>query len=156
MSQKIPRRTFLKLLAGGGAFLASGCSSLVISETDSSPKLDKLRTVPEMGDVIKVGNDHFLLRNKKSYRIPDIERYKRATKFDKYKRKIFQSDSNIFREYRQEQIQDFSFVNDPFTSGVKDPKLYGGEINVFFPGFMTDGGYFPSDYIIVPEKDTFF
>lgn len=133
----IERRKFLGSLAA--SLILSSCKEIpFIFQRESSAKRTE-RNTPESGDVLVLNGKQYLIRGNSLYPIPDLERYKKATKMDEYGRKVFKaSGTNGYSIVEmQKQKSEFGIV-DPFTGDFKDDKSFGGEINIYFGGFMTD------------------
>ncbi len=109
----------------------------------------------QMGDVITVDNETFLLRLDKAYPILDLEEYKKSSKLAEYGRRIVPTGREILSQYPLGRTLPLSYLGiiDEFTGGLKNPKQFGGEMNVYFAGFMTDGGFVSE--IVEPGKTTF-
>lgn len=107
---------------------------------------------PQEGDVVVTSDSSYLIRNGKKYSIPDLSEYKRLTKFEQYGRKIFtgQYDLSMFPPGVNPQKP---LIFDPFTGLPETNKQKGGEINVYFPGFLTDDGDPWNPHI--PTRDSF-
>lgn len=145
------RRRFL----GYGAALAL-TPALVACKTPEappSPTPTKEKEIgPQEGDVVVTKDSSYLIRNGKKYSIPDLSEYKRLTKFDKYGRKIFTGQFDLDK-YPLSKVPQMPLVIDLFTGLPKKDKSFGGEINIYFPGFLTDGGdpWIP----LIPKQDAF-
>lgn len=154
LQDRVSRRIFFKsnlnflrdvsVAATTTAILASACAAQGEQEPILVPK--EQEDTPQQGDILRVGREAFLLKNNKFYRIPDLEKYKRNTKLDEYGRRIFDVGIDAIEKSRLLVPEREVVVKDPFTGSEKRNKPFGGELNVFFPGFMTDGGV-PYDYI---------
>ena len=109
----------------------------------------------QMGDVVIVDREHYLLRQNQSHPILDLEKYKRFSKLTEYGRKILPASTDLFARYpivQPNKLTDLGLI-DPFSGEFKDQKQFGGEMLVFFGGFMTDEGMPYSE--ILPDEDTF-
>lgn len=146
--ERLTKRDFLKVSA---ATILLTCTGEFTSKDQKNPEKNNGR--PQMGDVIVSGENSYLLRDSRFYPIPDLERYKTNTKFGKYGRKSWSLDTGSFPQLPVRELQATSNVFDSFSGQFKRGRPLGGEINVYFPGFMTDKGI-PYD-IIRPEEDTF-
>lgn len=122
---------------------------LVIAATLLTPSVliscDKQETKeninsPREGDLFVLNEKTYLLRNNKRYPIPNLEKYKRYTKFEPYGRKIFTSPAGSFNQLPLGEISKLPTIIDLFTGEIKKNRPFGGEINVYFSGFLTDGG----------------
>jgi len=143
--EKISRREFLQSTSALG--LVTLFSHLKIPSTLASES-------PQMGDVLQVGREAYLLRNNKAYLIPDLEKYIKNTKLNRYGRKIYPVSRGFLNQY--EVVSDFDsrpFIQDPVTGELKNSKPYGGEMIDFYSGIFTSEGL-PHDEVI-PELDTF-
>lgn len=149
--RKFSRRDFL--IRASATTILAACDGEFIFQREQDRQSESLPNIPRMGDVVIVGNQAFLLRDNKAYPIPDLERYKKLTKFDKYGRGSFSLERDIFAQYPPAQLPTVPEVIDPFSGQFKKGKPFGGEINVYFPGFITDNGV-PFD-VIKPAEDTF-
>lgn len=106
------------------------------------------REAPEEGDVILVGNSYDLLLNGKRYVMSrdHFEAYRWRSKFDEYGGRVFSLAPNtLTQDLRSLPIGEapklfspFNIIFDVFTGQPKDAKQFGGEINIFFSGFLTD------------------
>ncbi len=118
------------------------------------------------GDVVIVDNKPYLLGDNRRYLIPDLERYAKNSKLMDYGGRVFTSSTEGQRQLPIVNPADYSSILswlvelNPDSQGkdsVKrrlDNKLrYGGEMLVFFPGFMTDDGIVYD--IAKPRLDTF-
>lgn len=145
-SKEYSRRAFIGAL---GAFLLVGCESAEAKEKDFG-----------QGDVIRVGNQGFSLRNGGTYLIPDLPKFLEYTKADQYgiKVKDFLSISGVVKKFPLRQAEKRDFVVDFFAGNIKHPKNSGGEINFFSSGFMTDdqGSASPSTDIMPNKTFTLF
>lgn len=156
MDREVSRRKFLGDFAIiTAALILPGCE--VSASTIPGAVLDAKTSVDglQMGDVITIGNEAFLLRLDKAYPILDLEKYKRFSKLMEYGRRVVPVSRNILDNYALGKLpppSDFGTI-DKFTSDFKAPKQFGGEINVYFAGFMTDGGSVST--IIKPGETTF-
>lgn len=155
LERRLSRRKFL--ISTAAAIILPGCESFQDREQSAFPDMREKTPLP--GDVVFENNKHYLLREnsegKFAYEIPDFEKYKKLTKFDKYKRRTF----NVGAIPQGYKVQPFNKEKegglvDIHTGGWKDAKIFGGEINVFFPGFMTDEGDLHD--AINPSNETFF
>lgn len=153
----ISRRECLEYLVkgGGAALLLSACKEGLALEQLLSPP-NSTEPSFRMGDVVTFKDRAYLLRESHAYLIPDLERYKRLTKLAEYGRKVMVADNSILTQYPVEELPvsptQLGVIN-PFSGELEDPKIFGGEINAFFPGFLTDEGMpFESIY---PGKETF-
>ena len=105
--EKISRREFLQSTSvlGLAALLSQNGISPLFAEDD-----------PQMGDVLTVGRESFLLRSNKAYLIPDLEKYIKNTKLNRYGRKIYPVSRGFLNQY--EVVSDFDsrpFIQDPVT-----------------------------------------
>lgn len=109
--------------------------------SDQDRFLTKERShTPIEGDVVVFGRNHYLLRNGERYLIPDFERYRYLSKLDEYGRRAFVNPGREYADLPRGEVPGGWLTLDPFTSQPKANKPFGGEINIFFPGFLTDGG----------------
>lgn len=150
LENKLTRRTLLGLV--GSEILLSACQ-IFNKEQGSFPDLREKSPID--GDIIALNNKHFLLVDNLAHEIQDFEKYKKLTKFQKYGGRTFQVGS-VPSAYKVKSFtrQNEKGVVDIYTGDWKDPKFFGGEINVFFPGFMTDGGVLHDT--INPSSETFY
>lgn len=142
------------LLIEGFALWAVACSS-TISESDPSVRIERPNT-PLEGDVFIDYGKGYLRRNEGKYLVPDLERYLVGTK--NYGRKQFSLQDNpalrdIFDRYPLIKAPAEETIIDPYTGNIKDGKKFGGEVNLFIPGMLTDQGNLYSE--IVGMEDTF-
>lgn len=156
----------IPLAIGGIAFALSGCQVPQLESLVTPPKKER-KDSPESGDIIFVDNKPYLLRNDKRYPIPDLEKYRRYTKLDQYGRKVITSPGESYRNYPLvESVSPSAILDwmiglsglDPKAQGVAKEKLQkklreGGEMLVFFPGFMTEKGEVYD--VMKPYVDTF-
>lgn len=152
------RREFLRdgaiFLAGVGALpLLSACQPQPEEKKVEPQKPKEQQDLPKEGDVVVVGEDPFLLRNKKRYPIPDLKTYAYNTKLEKYGRKIFYLPQSGLADYPVGKISAERKIWDKTTRTQKTNNPFGQEILVFFPGFTTDGGM-PWE-TIKPASETF-
>ncbi len=142
------RRRFLAM--GVAALFSVACENVFASEAEKAPK---------MGDIVKVGDKGFLLRNGKTYSIPNLERYLYYTKADQYGRRPIKLSSitNVTNKFPLTPQPKYDFVLDIFAGNIKAPKEGGGEINFYGSGFLTadDKGIFVPSEEIRPNS-TFF
>ena len=143
--EKISRREFLQSTSvlGLAALLSQNGISPLFAEDD-----------PQMGDVLTVGRESFLLRSNKAYLIPDLEKYIKNKKLNRYGRKIYPVSRGFLNQY--EVVSDFDsrpLIPDPVTGELKNAKPFGGEMIDFYSGIFTSEGM-PHDQVI-PEVDTF-
>lgn len=147
---KISRRD---LLAKSSAlFLLASCNSSVLFE-ENQDGAKEIPTKPRLGDVITIGNNSYLLRDNKALPILNFEKYRRLSKMDEYGRRVWTLTGSVPSNYALGEVDSAPGVIDIYSGQFKRGKKEGGEINVYFPGFMTDKGV-PYD-IIEPEQDTF-
>lgn len=135
----------------------SGVSCEINTQTATPAILEnRLRDVLQRGDVALIGERAFLLKEGRSYPILDLDKYKKGTKLEQYGRKILLSDKNLLTQYPPltlpNRAGDLGII-DPFTGTFKNAQPFGGEINIFFGGFLTDEGAVYDS--IVPGRDTF-
>lgn len=146
--RKLSRREFL--LSAAAAVLFPACETVQNKEQSTFP--DARPKIPIEGDIISYERRNYLLRRELLHEISDLNRYKKLTKFNQYKRRIFDVSSRPQRRIA-DRLQQRGVI-DRFTGGWKDAKLSGGEINIFFPGFMTDEGQLFD--VINPSNETFY
>lgn len=149
----------------GEAFMASACQPKPEAELGPEfPPIKERKNSPEEGDIVVIDRKPYLLRNGVRYIIPPT--YMRNTKFEEYGRRVFTSGGEEFRHH--------SLVDPSATSTILESLLSlhpnvgerkhiremltkklrnGGEMLLFFPGFITDEGV-PFDPIL-PRVDTF-
>lgn len=157
--REITRRDFLRqaaIFTGGLALsqLIPGCETPE-EEFSPKPKTKELENIPRDGDIVVVDGTFSLLRKNKRYLLfrEAFEQYRRLTKFDQYRRRIFLSTAIDLRRYPIGEISRLPTIIDPFTGGLKRNKPAGGEILMFFSGFLDDSGV---PYTTIrPSKDTF-
>lgn len=142
----VDRRDFLI----GTASLAILACTGSIAETVQSPEQD---AGPKMGEIIIVGRQAFWLRNKRTYQIPDLPRFLRNIKADKYghKPKDLPSIKSVIDQFPLTALSKEEGVFDRFTGDVKDAKKSGGEINLLYGGSMTRDTI-PSNGLIRPNE----
>lgn len=155
--EKVSRRTFVRgafLTAAAVCFLP-GCEMSSASPGEvlgASISPDRL----QMGDVVLMDQTAYLLRHNQAYPVLDLEKYRRFSKLAQYGRRVVSVPSSLAGEYpvveRRVPPLNIGVIN-PFTGLLEDPKSFGGEINLFFPGFLTDEGM-PYESIY-PAKETF-
>lgn len=124
-------------------------------ETRERVKTKELENIPRDGDVIIVDGMFNLLRDNRRYLLSReaFEQYRRLTKFDQYGRRVFPSATIDLRRYAIGEIPRLPTIIDPFTGDLKRNKPAGGEILMFFSGFLDDSGV---PYATIrPSKDTF-
>lgn len=151
------RREFLRdgaiFLAGIGVLpLLSACEEPK-EEQHEPQKTKEIEGVPQDGDVAVVGEEPFLLRNKKRYLIPDLRIYTRNTKLEWYGRKTLYLSQGSLQDRPIGDVPRARRLFDKTTNVEKIINPFGQEILVFFPGFITDGGM-PWE-TIRPASDTF-
>lgn len=143
--EKISRREFLQ-------------SASALSLTALVPHINVANILametPQMGDVLQVGREAFLLRSNKAYLIPDLEQYIRNTKFNGYGRKIHPVSRSVLSQYQViSKFDSRPLIPDPVTGELKNAKPFGGEMIDFYSGIFTSEGI-PHDQV-VPERDTY-
>lgn len=155
--REIRRREFLQgaALFGGAVLLSQVVPGCETQEEPSPPpqKSKELESIPRDGDVAVVGEEAFLLRNKKRYPISDLRIYNRNTKPERYGRKTLYLPQGSFQDRPTGDVPRAQRLFDKTTNTEKIINPFGQEILVFFPGFITDGGM-PWE-TIRPVSDTF-
>lgn len=155
--ERISRREFIWPYLPGFplalGLLAQACDSEVLQRPPQPQLLNP--QILQMGDVLTFDRYAFLLRSNKAYEILDLERYKRATKLEQYGRRIMPATIDELENYPLGQIPTSGGLGiiDPFTGELKDANQFGGEMLIFWAGFMTDEGMPYNE--IVPTEDTF-
>lgn len=153
----ISRREFITGLAASLLVPSLAC------RTPSAPQVEIIPTptkekenVPKEGDVVIDQHGMFnLLRNGSRYVLNSAEftEYRRRTKFDKYKRRIFSFSPGVLDSYPIGFVPQEKYVIDPFSGQLIPNKPLGGEINIYFSGFLSDGGM-PYE-LLIPKQDAF-
>lgn len=152
-AQRFSRRDFLALPGTtAAAVLLAGCETQA-QESSTTPSSHEQEDVPQMGDIVTAGDKAFLLRSGLLYPVPNLDTYKRNTKFEQYGRKAFSLKAGDLQGYPLGIVPNLPTIIDPFSGGLKNNKRLGGEMNVYFGGFMTDGGDVYD--VMKPEKDMF-
>ena len=132
--------------------LACQVPSTPIEKIIPSPTKEK-ENIPREGDIAAMNNAYYLIRNGMKYLLSNPQEYKRLTKFDKYSRRILPFSPGDFDKYQSGKVSEEKYIIDLFTGQLKENRPLGGEINIYFPGFLTDGAM-PYD-LLIPRKDTF-
>lgn len=130
-----------------------------LEEKRPPQKTKEIEGIPRDGDVVFADGIFNLIqsnnRSNGKYLLSReaFETYRRLTKFDQYGRRVFSSTAIDLRRYAIGEIPKLPTIIDPFTGGLKRNKSAGGEILVFFSGFLDDSGV---PYTTIrPSKDTF-
>jgi len=103
--------------------LFSGCDSPIEQKPLLiTPTKERENILPKEGDVIAFSDKFYLLRNGKKYAlIPnEFAEYRRLTKFDKYKRRIFTNSSSVLDNYPLGAISKEKYIIDYFTGDIKE------------------------------------
>ncbi|MDO8639380.1 MAG: hypothetical protein Q7R53_00505, partial [bacterium] len=156
LSERFSRRMLLKGALGLPLIpLFSGCDSVAKQKPFLTPTKERENILPKEGDVIATANTFYLLRNGKRYAFDPsgFAEYRRLTKFDKYKRKIFTNSSSVLDNYPLGTVPKEKYIIDWFTGDFKENSPLGGELNVYFAGFLSDGGIPLEPF--VPRQDSF-
>ena len=131
-----------------GALLLVGCESVEAKEKDF-----------KQGDIIRVGNQGFSLRNGWTYLIPDLPKFLDNIKAEQYgiRVKDLRSISEVVKRFPLKQVDNYDYVVDTFSQSIKYPKKNGGEVNFYGSGFLTadNKGIFVPSREIRPNN-TFF
>lgn len=160
---------FPRVLTSGIVSAAIAACQPVSAEQDKYRELFKWKEreeKPSEGDVIIVDGRPYLFRRNVRFIIPDLGKYTHNSKLDKYGGRIFNLPGEEYRRYPiinpadysnnldwlidlQPDLQDKAAIRRRIDNKIH----YGGEMLVFFPGFMTDDG----DVFDVakPRQDTF-
>lgn len=152
LEKRVPKRD---LLIVGGIFVVSACTNPEgFLRKMSSPKKETKEEIPFMGDIVVIGSTPFLLREGKKYKIPDLNQYKKLTKMDqKGQRKVLVNPNIDFSRLPVSDVPQTPLIIDPFTGQIKKNKPFGGEINVYFAGMLTDARKIPD--LINPTDEMF-
>lgn len=142
-TRTLGRKALMRVLAGTILSSSTACSQPIFIpksqlSSENTTSTTKERETPSEGDVVFVDGNFNLLRNGLRYVIPDIELYKKYTKFEKYKRRIFFSSNSSIVNLPVGESKSTTTIFDDFTGYQKDTKRFGGEITVFWSGFMDD------------------
>lgn len=142
LQKEVDRRSFL---IGTSIFFVFACANpeSFLKNVPSSQKETK-EDLSLMGDVVVVDNEPFLLRNGQRYLIPDLNLYRRLTKMEqKGKRKIHLNPNVDIQRFPIGVVPQTQAIIDPFTGQIKRNKPFGGEVNVYFAGMLTDARKIP-------------
>lgn len=121
---------------------------------------------PASGDIVVVDGAPFLLDENSRYVVPDLNRYIKSSKFTDYGGRVFTTSVDRYRQYPIIDLSNSSTVlnwiidinpniqdKDAVRRRLDNKLRYGGEMLVFFPGFMTDDGDVYD--VAKPRVDTF-
>lgn len=143
MSKEVSRREFLVGSSTAAISLAIlDCKDSTTVVEEKPPVLEEQEEEkPQMGDVVIVGRRNgYLLREEKVYPIPQLEKYIAWSKIGQYGRNVFPVSADFLSQYPRGEVPTMPDVLDLFTGNLKRNKPFGGEMNVFFAGFMSDDG----------------
>lgn len=107
------------------------------------------------GDVVATGNSFNLLIDNRRHILSseEFERIRKNSKFDQYGGRIFPASAVDLSKYKITEPSRLPTIIDPFTGGIKYNLLFGGELLLFFSGFLDDSGVPYTE--INPAKHTF-
>lgn len=173
--RKFPGAVLLanRLIADVPRTLAAGVVSTALVACQQPPEMGmSIETTPikergnspTEGDIVVIDNNPFLLRNDNRIIVPPT--YIRNTKFEQYGGRVFASGTDAFRKLPVRDPRATGNMLDWLASLTPDSRqgemirekiakkvTGGGEMLLFFSGFITDDGI-PYDPII-PREDTF-
>lgn len=148
--RKFSRRKIL-IAAGTTAALAA-CDAGSILQSEQDRQAESLPNIPQMGDVIVVGNKAQLLSDGFRYQIRDLPTYMRRSKS---RRNLFtyteEQARKILAQYPQGEYKPFKFG---LAQGdVKRENQDGGEKLILGQGFLSSDSR--PNLQIIPREDTF-
>lgn len=116
---------------------------------ETAPIVEQKNFPPGVSEIMKVGNQGFLLKHDSVCKVPDIQKYLMRSKS---KVRVLETSSiqNMLIGYPLKEAPTYDFVIDNFTGDLKDSKKFGGEINIFAGGILTEDRVPPTGIFIRP------